>query len=406
VVSVNYRLGRLGFLAHPDLTRESGRGASGNYGIMDQIASLQWVQRNITAFGGDPGCVTVFGQSAGAYAASFLMASRHAKGLIHRAIAQSGAAFGPLVPSTGAGDSIQPLHEAEKLGVEFVRNMGATSIDELRERTPQQVQLAPKAGRLSDRAADEPILPPRGWGALDTGYPIVDGYVVPDMIHAVFSRGEQNDIPILTGSNTHERGVAVQPPDSLDEYLRTWRGQFGDWFEDFLAAYGANSIAEAKETGGRAIGDKLFSWQNWTWVRSQAKTGTAKIYYYRFARPAPLPLGGYSENPTGEPWTLHGAEIPYVFGSFAARDWAWQPADHALSEVISAYWINFARNGDPNGQGLPAWPAFDVNDPAVLMIRSKDDIRSAPVADRNRLDFWDRFHASLPKVMADLENRE
>lgn len=200
LVTLNYRLGRLGFLAHPELTAESGYGASGNYGLLDQLAALRWVQRNIASFGGDPACVTIFGQSAGALSVSYFMASPLAKGLFHRAIGQSGAGFGPVDRTSGTSDANQGLPDAERSGVELAARIGANSIAELRNRTPYEIQMARIGDGFEPGRGYDRIRPMngRGRGAFDNAYAVVDGYVIPDTVRSIFDRGAHNDVPLIS----------------------------------------------------------------------------------------------------------------------------------------------------------------------------------------------------------------
>jgi para-nitrobenzyl esterase len=391
IVTVNYRLGRLGFLAHPDLTRESGHGASGNYGLMDQLAALRWVQTNIAAFGGDPGCVTMCGQSAGSYSVSHFMASPLARGLFARGIGESGAGFGPIASTSGCGEAIQPLHDAEASGLALMQRLGATSIEALRTLNVYDVQMArPGDGRaLGDYDASNL---PRGRGAFDTAYPILDGYVLPENAPAVFARGSQNDVPLLTGSTAHERATTIQPVATVEAYIADARAEYGDLAGRYLQLYPAATDAQVNEIGGYAIGDRNFTWQNWTWARMQAQTGRSNVYYYRFTRVPPQPPGmTYGDNPLNVPRAFHTAEIPYAFRNLGARNWPWQQWDRDLSDAVSAYWVNFATTGDPNGAGLPHWPVFDPDTGSVLLLG--DDIRTGAVPHRERLAFWDDYYA-------------
>ena len=357
LVTMNYRLGRLGFLAHPELTAESEHRASGNYGLMDQLASLQWVQRNIAAFGGDPDRVTIFGQSTGSFSVSYFMASPLTKGLFHRAIGESGGGFGPVDYTTGTSDAIQALADAEESGSALSRRIGAKSIAELRVRCAHEIQMARVGDGFEPGQGYDQFSALNGRGAFDNAYFVVDGYFIPDTVRSVFARGAQHDVPLLTGSNAHERGTTVQPAGTLQGYVADARAQYGDLAERYLQVYPAKTDAESREIGGYAIGDRIFTWQNWTWVNAHCKHGKSPAFYYRFTRVPPFPKdAAFAENPLNVPRSFHGAEIPYVFGSFGARDWPWEPIDQTLSETMSSYWVNFAATGDPNGGRLLRWP--------------------------------------------------
>jgi para-nitrobenzyl esterase len=399
LVTFNYRLGRLGFLAHPELTAESEHRASGNYGMLDQRAALQWVSRNIAQFGGDPGRVTIFGQSSGSYSVSFFMASPLARGLFHRAIGQSGGGFGPVDRTTGTSDAIQALVDAEESGVALAKRIGAKSIAELRTRSPYEIQMARIDDGFQPGHGYDRLSALNGRGAFDNAYPIVDGYFLPDTVRTIFARGEQNDVPLLTGSNAHERGTTVKAPPTVQGYIDDARAQLGDLADRYLKIYPAKTDADGQEIGGYAIGDRIFTWQNWTWANA-AKRGRSPVFLYRFTRVPPQPKNAvYAENPHNVPRSFHGAEIPYVFGSFASRDWPWEPVDRTLSETMSSYWVNFATTGDPNGGGLPQWPQFESDKPTVMFLGEETKVGAIP--NRERLELWDAFYARQPKSLTE-----
>jgi len=385
IVTINYRIGRLGFLAHPELTQESG--FSGNYGLIDQIAALGWVKRNIAEFGGDPGCVTVFGQSAGSISGSLLMASPLAKALFHRVIGQSGALFGPVAASCNTGDSIQSLAAAERTGAEFARKLGAASLAELRTRAAHDIQLLHRPGATGDGNAALAVR-----GEFDTNWPVVDGVVLPESPHALFAQGRQNDVPVLLGTTANE-GATMPFVASVQALREQARADHGERAGRFLELYPARADAEARLASRTAFSYRNFYWQNWTWARLQARTGTAPVFYYQFTRAPPIPpQANYAENPPEQFGAFHCAEIPYVFRNLAIRDWPWSEVDRRLSDTISRYWLNFAGTGDPNGDGLPRWPRFDAG--AQMTMEFGDETRPAPMRDLPRLEFWDAFYAA------------
>ena len=388
LVTVNFRLGRLGFLAHPELSGESPHRSSGNYGLLDQLAALRWVQENIAAFGGDPERVTPFGQSVGSFSVSCFMISPLAKGLFQRAIGQSGAAFGPVTDSSGTGDCTQSLAHAEQSGLALARALGAGTIADLRARPARELQLAfrgegPNPGAVFDPSLATP-------GAWDTSYAITDGYVLPESGYKIFAEGRQNDVPLLTGTTANE-GATMPATKTLQAYVARARAEFGDMADSFLRLYPAATDGEAGDASKTAIGDRNFIAQNWIWVRMQAQTGKSKAWYYRFNRVPPIPASAnYLENPADGFGAFHGAEIPYVYRNFAARNWPWLPADRNLSDSMSSYWVNFAANGDPNGAGLPAWPAFDPLSQSAMCFGETPAI--GPIPHRERLAFWDAWY--------------
>jgi para-nitrobenzyl esterase len=388
IVTVNYRLGRLGFLAHPELTREAG--FSGNYGLLDQIAALRWVKANIAAFGGDPARVTIFGQSAGSISCSVLMASPLAKGLFHRVIGQSGALFGPVKDTCDTGDSIQTLAAAEQTGVSFAENLGAASLAALRAMPASQIQFAARRGGTGSGANNNPADDERG--VFDMNWPILDGRVLPRAPYEIYSRGQQNDVPLLLGTAANE-GATMPSQSTRERYFSQVRAEQGERAERLLELFPASSDDEARIASRTAFSYRNFYWQNWTWARLQALTGKESVFYYRFAHAPPIPsTERFAETATHEFGAFHCAEIPYVFRTLDARAWNWTEADRALSETVSRYWLNFAASGDPNGAGLPAWPKYDRA--AQLTMEFDAVARVAPMANLPRLEFWDSFYAA------------
>lgn len=378
VVTVNYRLGRLGFLAHPELSAESEHRVSGNYGLLDLIAALQWVKRNISAFGGDPGCVTLFGQSVGSQTVCAFMTSPLVRGLFHRAVGQSGGSLGP--PGRTGGGSMLRLDDAERAGAAFARKLGAPSIAELRAKPAEEIQLIrPEAGWTIKHVLD-PSEP--GPTEKETAWALIDGHILPESPDRVLERGDGLDVPLLTGATTAEGALFAGAP-SLLAYVDKARADFGAEADNFLALYPAKNDTEAYEATKTARGDQSFVAQNWLWARLHAQAARSKVFHYSFDRVPPAPelekIGAF-----------HTSDIPYVFGTFDAyRRWPWQPWDHELSRVMSSYWVNFARTGDPNGVGLPAWPQFNLQDEATM--RFADSVSVEPPAHRDRLVFWNEL---------------
>jgi para-nitrobenzyl esterase len=257
VVSVAYRVGPLGFLAHPELTAESPQKVSGNYGLLDQIAGLQWVQRNIKAFGGDPGRVTIFGESAGGVSVSMLAASPLAKGLFHRAICESGGSFSPVRKEKEIG-SMQLLAGAESAGVEFAQRMGANSLAELRQISPEKW--------LKDPAAQ-----------MGGCWPVVDGYVIVDDQYKLYEAGKYNDVPVLIGTNSDE-GSMFARATTPEQYEKDTRERFGPFAEKVLELYPAKTQDQTLRAMANIFRDTFFAWPTWTWARLQSKTGTSKVF--------------------------------------------------------------------------------------------------------------------------------
>jgi para-nitrobenzyl esterase len=364
VVTINYRLGVFGFFALPELTAESPHHASGNYGLMDQIAALQWVKKNIAAFGGDPINITIFGQSAGSWAVNLLTASPQAKGLFERAISASGANF--------AAADFHPmvtLADAEKAGAKLAAGMGV-------------IQNALKT--LRAKPADELLR------ATASSYPltwaIVDGWVLPQDVETIYTQGKQNDVPMIVGNNANEMTALMPPMQSTTLFVAGAKERYGGMADQFLRAYPADSDAQAIESAYEVMRDEMFGWNMREWARMQAKTGHYPAYRYYFSHRPPGPEGerlGAS----------HGVDIAYVFGNLSVFPFPWNDADRRLSEEIMSYWTNFAKTGDPNGMGLPKWPVYNRADDNVLDFGDPVSVRMH--VNQAGLDAFDAYHDSL-----------
>ncbi len=364
LVTINYRLGPLGFLAHPELTAESPQHASGNYGLLDQLAALKWVRKNIAAFGGDPARVTIFGESAGSFSVNALVASPLAKGLFIRAIGQSGASF--LTPQTR-------LPDAEKSGAAFVKAAGADSIKAMR------ALPAEKIIEFFDKN-------PEGKKFNTAG--IVDGWFLPDEIRNIFAQGKHNDVSVLVGSNADEATAFVPQmllPKTVAAYRKVAEAQYGEMFKEFETLYPVKTEADIAAAYLGSMRDSIMTLNMRAWARLTVKMtakGRSKAWLYWFSHVPPHPnsqyLGAY-----------HAGEIMYAFDNLARQSHAMQEADRKLARLMSSYWVNFATTGNPNGKGLPVWPAY--NQEAEPCLEFGDPVILRHHLLKEQLDFLEKF---------------
>ena len=356
VVTVGYRLGVVGFLSHPELTKESEHKASGNYGFLDQRAALQWVQKNVAAFGGDPGLVTIFGQSAGSRSVLCQTASPLSKGLFHRAISESGAAPGRV---SGA-----KLADAEQVGVKFAAGKNAKSLADLRKLTWQQLT--------------EGIYAP---GSVRFG-PVVDGWFLPLDVDVAYAQGKQNDVPMISGWTADEASSGAEYGTiAADKWKAQIKQRFGADADAFLKLYPGDAqpqLSVAQKESGRDQSRV----SSYAWASNRQKTAKTKVftYYWTHAEPGP---------DSARYGAFHTSEVPYVFNSLNKSDRPWTAEDRKIAETMSSYWVNFAKNGDPNGQGLATWPAFDRASQRTMELGNKFAPR--PVAEKAKLAFFEKY---------------
>lgn len=366
LVTINYRLGPLGYLAHPELSAESPNHSSGNYAVLDQIASLKWVQKNIAAFGGDPGRVTIFGESAGSWSVNVLVASPLAKGLLHRAIGESGGQF-------GAGMYLKEdrnnLPAAEKMGAAFGKACGADSLKAMR---------ALPAEKIVDVFNND------AEGKKFRTAPNVDGWVLPDEIRNIFTQSKQNDVPVIVGSNANEMTTLTNPttwPKTMEDYRKRAEPLYGEAMKDFEVFYPAKSDAEVVTAYLSSLRDVTFTLPMRTWARMTG-TGRSKAWLYFFSHVAPNPnsktLGAY-----------HASEIAYVFNNLNRQNALLQENDSKLADMMSTYWVNFAKSGNPNGAGLPKWTAYDKQSEPYMDFGDPVQVRNHLL--KSQLDFLEQF---------------
>ncbi len=353
-LTVNYRLGVFGFMAHPELTKESPNKSSSNYGYLDQSAALRWVQQNIAAFGGDPKRVTIAGESAGSASVSAQMMSPLSKNLIAGAIGESGSVLGTLPPSS--------LADAEAMGVKFAEGVGAKSLADLRAMSGEQLL----------EATAKPGVP---WFTS-----AIDGYFFPKAPIAVYSAGEQAHVPLLAGWNSEEmngRALLGKENPTPENYANAVKKIYGDRANEVLKLYPAGTTEEqVMESATALAGDRFIGYSTWRWADIHAKTGGGKpVYRYLYSRPRPAmtaEMGNATPGLAGgvvkstdatamkapaAKGAVHSAEIEYAMGNLGNnKTYAWTPDDYKVSEVMQNYFANFIKTGNPNGPGLPKWP--------------------------------------------------
>ena len=346
VVSVAYRVGKLGFLSLPELSAENPNGVSGNYGLLDQIAGLQWVKDNIAKFGGDPGNVTIFGESAGGISVSMLCASPLAKGLFQRAISQSGGSFGPTNPQSYPGENMQTLAVAQEANANWAKSAFGDDY------TLEQMRAAEAKAVMGGFGGSG------GWG-------------------------KYNDVDVLIGYNSDE-GLSFGFSFGGGSHEDQVRARYEDYADALLAAYPLEADGKVGKTARDLTRDAAFGWQTWAWARLQSGNGKGRVWLYYFDQHPDYP----ADSPRYGQGSPHGQDVAYVFGNPEEV----QPTDMVLSGWMMDYWSNFAKTGDPNGEGLPVWPRFD-NDAPQSMVLNGAGCYAAPVPSEAALWVLDEYFA-------------
>jgi para-nitrobenzyl esterase len=362
LVTFNYRLGVLGFLSLKSLKKESANAVSGNYGLLDQIAALKWVQRNIGAFGGDAHNVTIFGQSSGSISVSALVASPLAKALFQRAIGESGGLFEPLELSSGFS-----LAGAEGDGEWFAHQQGDASLELLRAKSPAELLKT----------------------SFDAHF-VIDGYVLKQSPFDAYRQGAQNDVDVLVGSNSDEGQLFLQEKAiTVGNFKEILAKDFPAPLVWILNPEPGNSDAEARESAAAVESDMRFRWDMWAWARLAAQKGGKHVYLYQFSRAPPFS----STHRYFGLGATHGMEMPYVFSHLGFYEASWTATDRRLAEVMPQYWTNFAKSGDPNAAGLPMWPSFRESPDKVMMLG--EELTAAAIPGEARLVKIDRIYATV-----------
>jgi para-nitrobenzyl esterase len=381
-ITFNYRLGILGWLAHPELSEESGHKASGNYGLLDQIACLEWIQRNITAFGGDPGRVTISGQSAGSACVGYHVYGPLSKGLFHGAIFQSGGRYprDPLISCLAP--SYRSKEQAESEGEMIFKEKGATSVQEMRDMSLEDL--------LVGNHRDDNTM----WGPPPFYRACLDGWAFPRTYEESLLTGQVNDVPLMNGQNKDESGNYTHPEFNEDDLKEVAAIKYGDFADRWMSLYGNEHTT-------------LLKWNTATCDHSRvgphmhhelwSKHAKSPIYIYHFVHAPPyrkvnptdyeVPKSkGYTYFKGSRTGAYHAAEIPYTFHSLAV-DPVFRPIDYAVADKVGGYWANFIKTGDPNGPGLNQWPSAAEDDQVVMELGEEQNLTPL-TATPEREQFW------------------
>ena len=363
-VSIEYRLGALGFMSHPALCKESKNGISGNYGILDQIMALQWIHDNIASFGGDPDKVTIAGESAGGISVSILCASPLCKGLFRAAICESGSSFWPVSDKRSGNTAMCTSKAAEQSGINFQKRLGKKNINEMRK-VPFET--------LVDSTQMEAF------------WPIVDGYAITDDQYKLYEAGKYNDVNVIIGTNSDEGSMFARPMP-VDAYQEHVRSIYGDWADRLLNIYPAKDEREVYFALSDIFRDGSFAWGTYSWANLQKKTGKGNVYMYYFDQDSENTIlrsqrGGAS----------HVAEMPFAYG-YTFGNGKMTETDSHMQEIMSRYWINFTKTGNPNGEALPYWSIYEQGKPTVMIMH--EGFHLDKVQNQSQMDFFEEFFKS------------
>jgi para-nitrobenzyl esterase len=367
-VSIAYRLGALGFLAHPELTAESRYHASGNYGLLDQVAALEWIQRNIEHFGGDPTNVTIMGQSAGSMAVSLLQASPLARGLFHRAVGMSGASLGD-----GEAGRSQPLAAAEKDGVRFQQQLEKPSIAAMRSLSADRILQAQLAAPIRYS-------------------PLVDGHFLPQSPAEIFKSGKQNDVPIMIGFTRDESFSDLARATTLEQYRSAAEQLYGAHSRRLFELYPAGDDVSARRAAVDAARDSSVGLQMHQWAQAQVTTGRSPAYVYLFSRVHPYVAGvTFSDHDPRTVGAYHTGDVPYWLGTLESlnlfrKTRKWSDGDRALSEAMSNAIVAFATSGNPNKLGAQSWPSYAIDREEI--VEFGETTRAVSWPNRAKLEFF------------------
>lgn len=366
-VSIEYRLGPLGFMAHPELEKESKQGISGNYGIYDQICALNWIHDNIAAFGGDPEKVTICGESAGGISVSILCASPLCKGLFRGAISESGGSFCPVSSAEssplGLGATTSYYKDAGKRGLKYQQKLKAKNLKQMRMISGEDIINAGTEWQF---------------------WPVVDGYAITGDIYKLYEQGNYNDVDVIVGYNSDEGSLFVHQM-SLDAYKGMTK-MLGPIAEGLQSAYPASNDKEALYAAQDIFRDTAFGWGTWAWANLQSKTGKGNVYMYYFAQPSQNSL---LKNTRG---ATHVAEMPFIYG------WNWGPmteAEKYMARVMPQYWINFIKTGNPNSDNLPYWTTYKQGEATVMEMHNGFHLTTEP--NKPQMEFWEKVFSEMRK---------